>query len=730
MKVFPSIASTAMDESAPFPAAAFPRTADRNTEREKGPRAGETPADCVGRLSPTYLRNAVCKRLYGGSPVSSRFLRKCILVCALGACQGAPVPSGGLTIYRLGGESLPAPDAGGLAPAGSIRFVQLPWSDAHGAPFGSAHLVVIQPDSVRADQVALANLTPEIVDRGGRIQVRHPGREGWGTDDELIKLLDGDPQTAFNGGVPPWEAERNLASAGSPFCVSRPNYCKYIHMILPGAYPLQRIRIYPIPGNEENRFIPTYTLGISDGDPLKFGRQDRTFGNHSDSAVFIVGSFDLVSEVAENNEPLLEFDFDDEPVKEVVFIAPIGNWEIAEFELLFDGFANAANYTTNLIDFGEPGTLGPVTWSGALHPGANVDIRVRAGDTTDPNLYFRNTFRGRERSRLNAEGRPLVRSEYFGLEAGEQAGIAPDLDNWSHWSSVLEFARGEEILPQRRPRRYVQLSADFRSGGRLDFFEFSVSQPPIVTGGIAEIGPGAVPARERSRFSFVFSTEISVGDLGFDSIRIETPALVDSVVSVAVEGRQLDPSEWGQEIGPNDFTVRIPRMDDRNTGDLVEVLFDARIYSFGTEFHGRVFDSEKPWEVPHLLAAGDADFRTDNNALSVELSNVAARTLEDLHLSSPVFTPNADGVNDLLDLEFDLVNLSAAVPASILVYDLTGGLVADLPLAPLTSGPHRAGWDGRDGRGELLPPGIYLLRLKVDADDGEFSVERLVSLAY
>ena len=667
--------------------------------------------------------------------MSNRFPRLCFLACALVAGIGVPVPIAGLTIYRLGGESLPPPDADSLgAPPGSIRFVQLPWSETHDAPFGSAHLVIIHPDSVRADQVTLANLTPEIVGRGGLIQVRRPGREGWGTDDALIKLLDGDPETAYNGGVPPWEAEVSLKAAGSPFCVKRPNYCKYIHVVLPGAYPLQRIRIYPIPGNEENRFIPTYTLGISDGDPLKFGKQDRTFGNRAEalsySGVSIVGSFDLVSEVAENNEPLLEFDFDDEPVKEVVFIAPIGNWEIAEFELLFEGFANAANYTTNLIDFGEPGTLGPVTWSGVLHPGATVDIRVRAGDTTDPNLYFRNTFRGRERSRLNAEGLPLGRSEYFALESGEQAGIAPDLENWSHWSPALEFANGEEILPQWRPRRYAQLIADFLSGGRLDFFEFSVSQPPIVSGGVAEIGPGVVPARETSRFTFVFSTEVSVGDLGFDSIRIETPALVDSVVSVAVEGRQLKATEWEQEIGANDFTVRIPRMDDRNTEDLVEILFDARIYSFGTEFRGRVFDSEKPWEVPQLLAPGDADFRIDNNSLSVELSDVAAKTLEDLHLSSPVFTPNADGINDLLGLEFDLVNLSAAVPASILIHDLTGTSVAELRLEPLASGPHRAEWDGRDGRGDLLPPGIYILRLQVDTDDGEFSVERLVSLAY
>ena len=659
----------------------------------------------------------------------SHCLRICL--CILGVITTAPSQSAALTIYRLGGENLPAPDADSYgAPAGSFRFAQLPWSDSHGRPLGSSHLVEIQPDSIRADFIALANLAPQVIDRGGLIKVRIPGRAGWGTDNSISLLLDENPETSFSGATPPFEAEVNLAVAGSPYCVKRPNFCKYIHVILPGAYPLQRIRIYPIPGNEENGFIPTYTLGISDGDPLKFGRQDRTFGNNSDVGVFLVGSFDLVSEVLENNDPLLDFEFDDEPVKEVVFIAPIGDWEIAEFEILFDGFAVAANYTTNLIDFGEPGTLGPVAWSGGLHPGASVAMRVRAGDTTDPNTYFRNTFRGQERSRLNAEGRPLDRGTYFNLEAGEQAGIAPDLDNWSHWISVLEFAAGGEILAQERPRRYAQFSADFKSGGRLDFFQFSVSQPPIVTAGVAEIDPGKVTARAKTRFTFALSTEISVRDLGFDTIQIETAALVDSVVSVAVEGRQLDSSQWRQEIAANSFTVQIPRMDDRNTGDLVEILFDATVYDFGTEFRGSVFDGNQPWEVPQLLSPGDADFRIENNSLGVELIDVAVRTLDDLGLSAAVFTPNADGVNDLLDLEFDLVNLSVAVPATIVVYDLSGAAVADIPLEPAGSGPHRVEWDGRDTRGKLLPPGIYLLRLQVDTDDGEFAVERLVSLAY
>jgi hypothetical protein len=39
-------------------------------------------------------------------------------------------------------------------------------------------------------------------------------------------------------------------------------------------------------------------------------------------------------------------------------------------------------------------------------------------------------------------------------------------------------------------------------------------------------------------------------------------------------------------------------------------------------------------------------------------------------------------------------------------------------------------WEGRDGFGVLLPPGIYLYRVRVDADVGEVARAGLVNLVY
>jgi len=47
-----------------------------------------------------------------------------------------------------------------------------------------------------------------------------------------------------------------------------------------------------------------------------------------------------------------------------------------------------------------------------------------------------------------------------------------------------------------------------------------------------------------------------------------------------------------------------------------------------------------------------------------------------------------------------------------------------------SSGRFARVWDGRDDFAVLLPPGIYLYRVRVDADAGEVSRAGLVHLVY
>jgi flagellar hook assembly protein FlgD len=51
-----------------------------------------------------------------------------------------------------------------------------------------------------------------------------------------------------------------------------------------------------------------------------------------------------------------------------------------------------------------------------------------------------------------------------------------------------------------------------------------------------------------------------------------------------------------------------------------------------------------------------------------------------------------------------------SVPATISVHDLAGRRITTLHDGPVPAGPQRATWNGRNARGERVPPGVYLIR--------------------
>lgn len=65
--------------------------------------------------------------------------------------------------------------------------------------------------------------------------------------------------------------------------------------------------------------------------------------------------------------------------------------------------------------------------------------------------------------------------------------------------------------------------------------------------------------------------------------------------------------------------------------------------------------------------------------------------------------------NPSTTLEFAL---PAALPVSLVIYDLRGRQVVTILDRRLAPGYHQASWDGRDATGRVIPSGIYLARLE------------------
>ena len=632
------------------------------------------------------------------------------LIC--GSCLLVQIsPVSALTIYRLGGEDLPPP-----ALDTPFEFVQLSWSEVDKGRHGFSELVEVGAflEPLRLDPNI--NLVPLLAERGGQVQALT--WIGWGpANGRDVAMFDGDPATAFLGDGD-WGGDYGVIQQ------------KSMIFDFGGRFLLERIRFFPRERFLTDRFVQRFIIGLSDGDPLKKGT--REFSRGIRESFF---DFDVAYDISENTDAVIDLKLPTVPVRQLLFEAPEntqGIWEVAELEIYGNGFAPFAGYVSNVIDLGAAASLGQLSWSGQQDEGAQVALSMRSGTDDDPNTYWRSTFRGGERTRYDVNGRPLNLSSYNKLQRGEQDGITHDTENWAFWGAAYDFERGAGPMVGDGPRRYVQVRADFTStqqaSSQLDYVQFAVSIPPVASEALAEIAPIAVPPGQVTSFTYKIKPKLASGDLGFDSIGIDTPSRAQSVSAVRISGMSVDFEvvEW-EDAG---FVVKIPRIDVQRTEELIEVDFAAEIFKFGTVFSGRIFDSERPAEVPQSITAGDADVLDDSNRLSVDLARFGERTIRSLAVNPPVFSPNGDGINDVVQIDYDLLNLVGSVPVQAELYDLSGrslGIVLDEQTA---SGRFSAQWDGRDRRGNLLPPGLYLLRLSVEADKGEDARQAILSIVY
>ena len=624
---------------------------------------------------------------------------------------GYSAPVVGLTVYRIGGENLHRPELD--AP---YEFVQLSWADADPARHGRTERLELDPDFIRPQQLdPSVNLAPSIKERGGQVLTKIWSRLAPHQEDDFY-VFDQDPNTIYLG-------DGHFAAHGTPE--------KSLIFDFGAPLPLERIRFNPRKQYLTNRFVESFMIGVNDGDPVKDGTREFRIGRSGQLEL----DFDIVYDVVENTKADIHLDLPAMPIRRLLFQAQEntrGIWEIAEIEIYGRGFAPFASYVTNLIDLGSPASLGQLQWSGYQDKGGRIDLSMRSGLDDDPNTYWRNTFRGSERTRFDQSGQPLQLDSYNSLELGEQDGVTHDTENWAFWGPAYDFAAGRGAMVGNGPRRYVQVRADFTStqqaSSRLDYVQFAVSIPPVASRAVAEIVPNAVPPGRVTPFTYKLKPILKNDDLGFDRISIDTPSRPVQVDQVRISGQPVD-FELNR-IDSEGFVVGIPRIHIQRTEELIEVDFRAEVFTFGTVFSGRIFDSQRPHEVPQSITPGDADGLEDSNRLSVDLTRLGVGTIGTLSLNPPVFSPNGDGINDGVQIEYDLLNLVGPVWVCAGLYDLTGQLLGVIYEDRAASGRFAAQWDGRDEGGRLFPPGLYILRLTVDADSGQDTRQSVLALAY
>ena len=535
-------------------------------------------------------------------------------------------------------------------------------------------------------------------------------------------------------------------------------------------------------GVKSIRFFPRNTVFPSPTDPFQsdFLRKFRIRVN--DGIILTDGGNPIWEDFLienDNTDAVTTISLDPPRLLRFVGLEAISDipFELEKVQIFGEGFLPTARYVSPIIDMQAGANWGQFRWDqvvigSAEH--ARVEIRTRTGSDTTPFAYSWKQVGRRDAEEIaTSPGNPreeLTREEYqdmpirgiAGQHDFERGSVQDDVENWSPWSAPYDLVAGtseegaEFISPG--PRQFVQISLDFssedlNSAVAVENVSFTFTSPPLATEVVGEVFPREVPAATDVDFVFAVRTEVEAGLQGFDAIEVRSDQPIKRVQGIEIidgDGNQTlnqtfvvqDAStEEGdvsiQEISEHRFVVAFPRVPEGRT--LIKVRFVGRVLSFSNIFKGRMLllEEEAFQDVPSGNAAelgvGDEPGRSGVTVLSPELTS--GQLVKNFTVDG-VLTPNGDGVRDRAAISFEVVTIVGGAEIEAAVFDLSGRRVRLLLGRPGANGIYDAqrfgdlAWDGRDGSGQLVAPGIYVVRVQVQADAESSGAARAIGVVY
>ena len=437
---------------------------------------------------------------------------------------------------------------------------------------------------------------------------------------------------------------------------------------------------------------------------------------------------------------------------------------ISEFQLFAQGVPQRSIYKTRITALGEPVNFGRLFWQATrfrMIDGAPVEtpeahaaikIEVRTGRDDTPAVYHEYLDTGLEREvsrdfyenglrtrflRIHSEGDMIERQPKPGIRAS----IKYDSDHWSFWSAPFTES-GQPLSIQSGS--YLQLritmeSASFDDWVRLD--SLWIETAPLLAGDVlGELArlDDPQPARgftevslgEMTDFVYDLQADFETADApGFDLLRIRTGNRTQFKRLQLGEGRvDTAPAEVVEEA--DGLLIRLPERITRANNPPLRVVFGTELFEFATNIQSEVLDTEREVLPQPVVGADVGEALSTNSFRVLGVSGESPDFVQDLNFSSPVFTPNGDGVHDELRVNYSLYRLPSAVPVVLDVYRLDGHRVAQVDVGLQDSGPQTLRWDGRDRDGTLLPPGIYLTTVSLQSEFSTAPQFRAVGIAY
>ena len=396
-----------------------------------------------------------------------------------------------------------------------------------------------------------------------------------------------------------------------------------------------------------------------------------------------------------------------------VTVPPCQFWGgLRELQVFGEGHPLRVRMQSPLIDLGGLKRIGGIRWAAQVPEGARIEVSSRTGNDLKEEIIFR-----------DKDGKQVTERVYNRLIPNFRGPVDTLLSagaDWSPWSRP--YLSSDEPFQSPVPRSFLELRIDLISdgteGATLQLLEIDVDDP-IASDSRAEIIPTTVMAGQETEFRYLL-LPAGLRRNGFDRIEVESSAQMTFLSAhLGAESLPVESSPL-----PQGFRLDLPT--HLRSEEPVELRFHSAVFVDATKFEMFISDQTEPG-ARQRVDAGDVSPDVDSETNVVRLPNNTS-ILSQLSLSSSVITPNGDDHNDVLRVALDVRNLIEQRRLSLTVFDLSGRALWE-GTRDLTAGTHAFTWNAHVA-GVRSPPGLYLLRVRLQSDADERILTRSFAIAY
>ena len=411
---------------------------------------------------------------------------------------------------------------------------------------------------------------------------------------------------------------------------------------------------------------------------------------------------------------------------------------VREVQIYGQGYHPEVALESGLIPLQGAKSLVSIEWEADAPPGTVVQIQTRTGNEVAE------AYRYYDSGGVEVSAGKYEKLGFFKKGRIDTLQVAGS--DWSNWSAP--YVRSGDPIASPSPRQYLLLRArlattDPRHAARLHSIRLNFN-PPVAKQlqGELDIGVFARLGASQEVSLFVKPT-FGPQDLGFDEILVRSPPDMSLEFGALRLGSSAQwASEQAEEMAvqvvetrSDSLWLRLDRLVEQGGQvDLLEVRFTTALFSPGVVLQAALGNSSlaNSWQQ---VDPADVTELAQSEGLQILASVQDDKVLGDLGVQPEVVTPNGDGINDALTIDFTVRRLSGVRPVKVRIYDLGGRLVRRLDAhKPLVAGKYELDWAAQDEQGQMVPPGVYILRIDVDADSDrgvrQTGIQRLLHVAY